>query len=275
MSIALNLESPNFFQSGSATIAYHTVGSGPAVLLIQGTGLGGRAWGPQVDFFASNYSVTFFDNRGIGKSSLGSGISIPAMAEDAKNLLDHLGVSSAHIVGHSLGGVIAQELALRYPSHVKTLALLCTFPRGGDALAMNWPKFVKSMRTALGSTKMRRQAFLELVSSPVRLKNGSSAALYQELAELFGRELDEQPPTTYKQLLTARKYDRRADLKLFSGVKTLVLSAQYDLVAPPGKGRELAASIPGARYIEVQDEGHAVTVQDAEHVNGILRDFWS
>ena len=103
-------------------------------LLIQGVGVVGACWRPQVAALARHYQTLFFDNRGIGESTAGHGsVRIEAMAEDARALMDEAGWDSAHVMGHSMGGVIAQQLALDCPKRVRSLSLLCTFARGRDA----------------------------------------------------------------------------------------------------------------------------------------------
>src|SRR5262245_64910425 len=106
---------------------YEVAGSGPPVLFIQGVGVIGAGWQPQVNGLKHRFQTLVFDNRGIGQSLPCHGpISIEAMAQDARVLLDTVGWASAHVVGHSMGGIIAQQLALDCPTRVRSLALLCT-----------------------------------------------------------------------------------------------------------------------------------------------------
>ena len=119
--------------SGGAEIHYTADGSGPAVLLVQGVGAIGRAWRPQIDALKASYTVIAFDNRGIGESTGGDGpLSIEAMAADALAVADASGASSFHLVGHSMGGIIAQQIAFAAPDRVRSLSLLCTFARGAQ-----------------------------------------------------------------------------------------------------------------------------------------------
>src|SRR4051812_41788837 len=101
------------------------------ILFIQGIGVTGSGWQPQIEYFKKSHDVICYDNRGIGQSAPSTeALTIRGMADDARIIMDSVGWSSAHIVGHSMGGVIAQQLALAYPERVKSLSLLCTFSRG-------------------------------------------------------------------------------------------------------------------------------------------------
>lgn len=125
------------------SLAYSIEGSGPPVLLIQGVGVCGSGWRPQVDGLRSRFQCLTFDNRGIGGSAhLNGDITVERMAADAVALMNQCGWSSAHVVGHSLGGSIALELALSHPERIRSLSLLNTFARGADATG-----FRSSLRT--------------------------------------------------------------------------------------------------------------------------------
>src|SRR4051812_4224163 len=113
--------------------SYSSCGSGEPVVFIQGVGVHGSGWGPQVEAFSATYRCISFDNRGIGGSQpAGMRITVEQMAADTLAVMDDAGIGSAHIVGHSLGGLVAQQIALQNRERVKSLALLCTTARGAD-----------------------------------------------------------------------------------------------------------------------------------------------
>jgi len=115
-------------------INYEIVGQGQALLLIMGFGMPGAAWAPMVPFF-SGFQCIYFDNRGTGLSDKPDGpYTIADMAEDASALLRGIGIERARVYGISMGGMIAQELALRHPEQVAKLVLGCTTPGGPDAV---------------------------------------------------------------------------------------------------------------------------------------------
>jgi pimeloyl-ACP methyl ester carboxylesterase len=250
---------------------YIREGQGPPVLMIQGVNAAGNAWRPQIDELRSRFTVVAFDNRGIGGSTIGDGrLTIEDMAGDALAIADALGLERFHLAGHSMGGVIAQAVALSAPERILSLSLLCTFARGKDGAKVSLPMFVTAMRMRIGTRRMRRNAFLELIMPERYLQQVDRAELAGQLQPLFGHDLAEQAPITMKQLRAMAKYDARSELKRLAGVPTLVIAAREDRIALPAYNRELADAIPGAGYVELSDSGHGVTIHRAHEVNALL-----
>jgi pimeloyl-ACP methyl ester carboxylesterase len=250
---------------------YRVRGDGPPVLFVQGVGLHGDGWTPQVDGLSERYRCLTFDNRGMGQSQPhGTRSSVEQMAEDACMLIDAQGWRSAHVIGHSLGGLVAMQLALAAPERVRSLSLLCTLARGRDATKLTWWMLKIGVRTKLGTRRMRRLAFLEMVMPPAALAGADRDALAERLHPLFGHDLADQPPVVMKQLAALRRCDLTTRLPELTGIPTLVLSATHDRVAPVEHGRALAAAIPGARYVEIPDAAHGVTIQCADRINALL-----
>jgi 3-oxoadipate enol-lactonase len=103
-----------------ARVSYSRTGTGPPVLLIQGVGAIGDAWRPQINGLRDRFSLIAFDHRGLGASTMTAGtLSIEAMADDALAILDAEGVDRCHVVGHSMGALIAIQLALTCPRRVR------------------------------------------------------------------------------------------------------------------------------------------------------------
>jgi aminoacrylate hydrolase len=254
-----------------ATLFYTREGQGPPVLLIQGVGAVGNAWRPQIDELRSRFTVVAFDNRGIGASTIRDGrLTIEDMAADALAIADALGFDRFHLAGHSMGGVIAQAVALAAPERMLSLSFLCTFARGRDGAKLSLPMFVTAMRMRIGTRRMRRNAFLELIMPARYLRHVDRAELAGQLQPLFGHDLAEQAPITMKQLGAMARYDARAELKRLGGIPTLVVAASDDRIAKPPYNRELADAIPGARYVELSDSGHGVTIHRAAEINRLL-----
>ena len=254
-------------------LAYRVRGDGPPVVLIQGAGVHGDGWRPQVDALTSRYRCLWFDNRGIGQSQpMGAAPSVEQMAEDVEVLMDAEGWKAAHVVGHSVGGLVGVHVALAARARVRSLALLCTFPRGRDATRLSpWIIWV-GMRSRVGTRRQRRHAFLRLVMPPRELGMADRDELAARLAPLFGHDLADQPPAALKQLRAIRGYDATPRLRDLAGLPALVVSAAHDRIAPPALGQALAAAVPGARYVEVPDAAHGVTIQRAGHINALLLD---
>src|SRR5215218_4923303 len=263
----------SFAEHRGCRLAFRVEGSGQPVVLVQGVGVAGSGWMPQVQGLRAHFQCLTFDNRGMGASQpAGAPITVQRMAEDTLWLMTHLGWDSAHVVGHSLGGPVALEMALSRPERVRSLSLLCTLARGRDATALTWRMLRLGLRSRIGPRRARRRAFLEMVMPPSALREVDRHRLAAELAPLFGHDLADQPPIAMKQLGALRAYDASDRLDRISGIPTLVMSAAHDPIAPPRHGRALAAAIPGARFVEFDDASHGLPIQHAARVNELLAD---
>lgn len=256
-------------------LAFDVEGRGPPVVFIQGVGVHGRGWMPQVSELGRAFTCLHFDNRGMGRSQPAAcAITVERMAEDALALMAHLGWDSAHVVGHSLGGPVAMEMAFRHPSRVRSLSLLCTVARGRDATRLSWRLAWLGVRSRLGPRRARRRAFLGIVMPPALVRRTDADRLAGELADVFGHDLADQPPIAMQQLGALRRYDATARLRELASIPTLVVSAAHDPIAPSRFGRALAAAVPGTRFVEFADASHGLPIQHASAVNGLLIDLF-
>ena len=254
-----------------ARIQYWKTGSGPAVVLVQGAGVIGEGWRPQIDALKDRYTVLWIDNRGIGQSVITSGgLRVEDMAADVLAVADVERLPEFHLVGHSMGGLIAQQVALTAPTRVVTMSLLCTFLKGSQGAAMSLPMIITALRSRIGTRRMRRSAFVELVMPPAYLATIDRDELCAGLQGLFGRDLADQPSIVLQQVRAMSKFDVSPRLSKLSTTPTMVLSAEHDRIARPEYGRALAAAIRGSTYTEIRHAGHAVTIQCADAVNALL-----
>jgi pimeloyl-ACP methyl ester carboxylesterase len=256
---------------GDIEIAWDRRGDGPTVVFVQGVGATGRAWSPQVDELSRGFDCVWFDNRGIGASERGTApLTVDQLARDTIGLMDALGVERAHLVGHSLGGVIAQAVALRWPGRVRSLALLNTFAGGrdlhGPPLRLMW----YGAWSRLGPRAIRRRAFARLVLPDDHLREVGIGPAMAQLEAVFGRSLADPPPITDVQLAALRAHDERDRLRELTDKPCLVLSGAADPIARAAAGRALAFGIGGAHLIE-HTGGHALPVYAAAEVNALLR----
>lgn len=255
---------------------YSVRGNGLPVLLIQGVGVQGDGWLPQVDSLSERHECLTFDNRGMGKSQpIGDPFHIEQMADDARAIMDAHGWQSAHVVGHSMGGLIALCLALAERERVRSLALLCTFANGRKVAPLTARMICLGMRTQVGTRRMRRRAFLRLVMPPQALSGIDRDELAERLAVLFGHDLSEQPPIVRQQLKAMRAYAASPRLSELAGLPTLVVSSRYDPIAPPTLGRTLANGIQGARFVEMADASHGLPIQFPERMNDLLSEHFA
>lgn len=251
-------------------LAYRVEGAGPPLVMIQGVGAHGTAYNPQVEILKDHYTCLTFDNRGIGASQpVGKELTLQQMARDTLALMDHLGWHSAHVVGHSLGGLISLEVALTAKERVRSLTLLNTFARGADATRMSLRVLWISLRLRFGARGMRRNAFMELVLAPGQKKR-QAPGLAGRLARIFGHDIADLPPISDTQLAAMAAQDVTAKLNELAGIPTLVISGEKDLIARPDSGKAIARGIPGARYIEIAGASHAFPIIEVQRCADLI-----
>jgi pimeloyl-ACP methyl ester carboxylesterase len=262
-------------ECNGCSLAYKVQGREEPAVFIQGVGLHGDGWLPQTQTLESDFSCVTFDNRGMGRSRpAGAEITVPQLAEDTLAVMNAAGIGAAHLVGHSLGGAIALQVALTAPHRVKSLALLCTSGRGSDATKPSARMIWLGIRSRVGSRRMRSDAFLRIVMPEGYLATQDRNALAESLAPIFGHALWDTPVIVMPQLKALRRFDVMTQLHLLPDVPALVMSAERDIIFPPACGKALAAGIRGARYVEIPDAGHGVTIQCRETVNRLLREHF-
>ena len=245
-------------------------GQGPDVLLIAGLGDPAEAWQPQLDGLSDRFRLTAFDNRVAERTPLPEGhLSASTMADDAAALLRALGVSSAHIVGFSMGSAIAQELALRHPELVRSLVLMSTYARP-DALWRFQLNFWRWLVEVAPSERAFFEAFFTWVYTPRAHANGTVGQIveealafpYQQSVEAFQAQVD-----------VCLKHDTEDRLPEISA-PTLVLSGELDIILPPRFGRSVTAEIPNARFEVMPEEAHQPFQEVPEEFNARVETFW-
>jgi pimeloyl-ACP methyl ester carboxylesterase len=193
------------------------------------------------------------------------------MAADSLAIMDHAGWASAHIVGHSMGGLIALQLALMAKPRVRSLSLLCTFPRGDAATHLTLKLAWIILRIRLGTRPLRRKAFLELVLPPRPAKRYPNG-IAERISAALGHDVADMPPAVKDQLAAMRLCDLTPRLHELAGIPTLVVSGEKDIIARPSLGRAIADGIPGSRYVEISGASHAFPVLEPERCTDLLRE---
>jgi aminoacrylate hydrolase len=256
-------------------IHYMSAGEGPAVLFIQGVGVAGTGWTPQIEVLSRRFRTIAFDNRGIGRTPLGgSPLAIETMADEALAIANAERIDRFHVVGHSMGGLIALQAALSSPDRIRSLSLLSTFANGRDGSRMSLGMLVSALRMRIGTRAMRRDAMLSLVMPSAYLHTIDRRDLACTLGSMFGRDLADQPPIVMKQLRAMSTFSAAARLSELSHIPTLVVSGAHDRIARPELGRALADGINGARYVEIEEAGHALPIQCAARTNALLEEHF-
>ena len=255
---------------GDIDMYYLEAGAGEPLVLIMGFSGDHTAWGFRIRAFADAYRVIAFDNRGAGQTDApDTPYTIRMMAGDTIGLMDALGIDRAHVLGVSMGGMIAQEIALTHPQRVRSLHLGCTLARPdgysrarGDA----WTE----IRTRLSPEAALRAIFLWLFAP----------ATYNERPELVEQLLQGALANPYRQSLTGFLRQRDAigthdTLERVGAIRcpTLVTVAEDDILVPPRFSRELAERIPGADLKLVERAGHVYFWERPDAFNALCLDF--
>lgn len=263
------MSSFEFLEHRGCRLGFCVEGDGVPVVLVQGTGVGGDGWLPQVEVLKPDYACLRFDNRGFGQSlPLGEALSVELMADDLRCLMDHVGWERAHVVGHSLGGPVALAFALAFPERVKSLGLLCSFSRGKDATRLTAWLLQIGLRLRVGLATQRRRAFVDMVM-PSGLSANEKDVWVERLSGVFGYDLARQPSVVNDQLKAMNAFDVTARLAELRGIPSLVVSAAEDRIAAPRLGKALAEGL-ATPYHEIAGAAHAVTVSHVAEVNAYL-----
>jgi 3-oxoadipate enol-lactonase len=248
-------------------IHYESAGSGPPVLLIAGQGMTLAAWWRTVAELSRSFRVLTFDNRDIGRSSRTAWPYVVAqMAEDAVSVLDSAGAERAHVYGMSLGGMVAQELALRHPERVLALVLGSTTAGGPEAILDPRPLSFFVRAGAMAPEEAEWAAVPYNYSVRTRREHG------ERIAEDIARRMEHQTDTLAYMHQVAAASTHNAVGRLGSiKAPTLVVQGEEDIVMPPLNGRLLAQGIPGAQLKTWLDAGHLYTTDEPEADRDIAR----
>jgi pimeloyl-ACP methyl ester carboxylesterase len=253
MSTATADPSARFTEHGEVRLRYRSDGRGPAVLLVMGYGMTLERWWRTAAVLAREFRVLRFDNRGVGGSGASAlPYSVAAMAGDAVAVLDAAEEERAHVYGLSLGGMVAQEVALHHPERVRALVLGAT-TAGGAAYAPGDPDSLSlfSRASVLTPEEAAWAAVPHLYAEETRLRRGDRIA--DDLAQRPG---DGAGPVAHaQQLLAAVTHSTGARLHAITA-PTLVVHGAEDRVLPPENGRRLATAIPGAELAVWDAAGH-------------------
>ena len=258
-----------FMSVNGLSLYYEVHGSGEPLLLIQGLGYSCEMWFAQVPVFSKEFTTIIFDNRGSGRSGKpDEEYTIRQMAGDAIALLNNLGASSAHILGVSLGGLIAQEMAIEFPERVKKLVLISTHYGTGywEATKAVWDEIL-SMTSGTLEEILREKLKFALTPEFYRMQ-------WKTIAEIIRiRSLSPQPPHAFiRQFEAAKKFDAQERVKLITA-PTLVLSGTEDRVVPLALSQQLALQIPNSRFCAIDRAAHLAFIEKADEINQLVLQF--
>ncbi len=263
-----------FLQSNDVNLYYEIHGNGAPLILIPGLGYGGWMWHKMIPGLAEQFQVISFDNRGSGQSDKPAGpYTAQMLAADTVGVLDHMGIEKAHIMGHSMGGFIAQALAIDYPDRVDKLILSATNYGG--------PRHIPITPEAMA-------VLVDMSGDPIeRLRRGTVISCAPGFAERQPEVVEEwinyrivnpiDPAGYQAQLAIGLSLIPEAacfEHKLATlDMPTLILFGEHDKVVPPGNAELLAGKIKSAQIRILPGAGHFFPFEVPDEANAAVARF--
>jgi len=259
-------------QANGINIHYEIHGTGEPVVLIGGLGADTFLWFRQTPELSKQFQVIVFDNRGAGESDKPEEpYTVKMFADDTAGLLKALGIARAHIIGASLGGLIAQEFALTYPQMVNRLVLASTGFGGPHMVKPSFFDLIPMMLTMRRSgdpAEDIRRSFTLFTSQAWCAQHGDLVKQYVDW-----RVAHPQPPDAYKRQNAAVKTfdaeDRIGQIK----APVLIIHGEKDRVVPVKNAHLLKSKLPQAALVIIPEAGHAAPIQCAEQFNATVTQF--
>jgi pimeloyl-ACP methyl ester carboxylesterase len=256
-------------EANGQTLYYEVHGEGEPLLCVQGLAANTLSWALNVQGFAERHRAVIFDNRDVGQSSLADGpYELADMAKDALALADELELDSFHLLGVSMGGAIAQHIALAAPERVRTLTLAVTFARGG-AYARELSRVWGARRQAISREQHVDELMLLCFSEGLY----ENADFIGYIRQMMLADPHPQPPEAFsRQLDAASRHDATERVSSLS-MPVHLIGAEQDILVPVWKSRELAELIPGAKLTLMEGAPHGVNTERAQEFNQHVLDF--
>jgi 3-oxoadipate enol-lactonase len=260
---------PSVDASGTE-LHYLRAGEGEPLLLIQGMSATHLAWGrPFLDELERSFDTIVFDNRGMGLSGEAElPFTIADLAADTAGLLDALELETVHVAGISMGGMIAQELALAHPERIRTLTIGASYCGGPNGVLMA-PEDLQMLGAAFASGEAEQvfRAMWEINLSPGYREDESRFAAFAEM----GAALPSPQPVILQQMRACGAHDTHARLGQID-LPTLVIHGDVDRLLVYANGREIAALVPGARLETLESIGHMFWWEQPQRSAELIRE---
>lgn len=257
-----------YAENNGTKIYWTEQGAGAPLLLIMGLGGSHREWRRVLPALSEKYRVITFDNRGTGETlAAGEPFTIPGMAADAKAVLEAAGAESAHVLGMSMGGMIAQELALAYPEKIRSLILAVTYCGGRQAVIAG-PEVLFALQA--GGARTPEDAFWAM--APFIYDAATPRArLAEDLAARAGKFT--ALADFMRQLQAIMTWSGTHPRLSKINIPTFVLHGKNDRLIPAANARILAAAIPCAELFELENSGHIFTTDQPERSVAAILEF--
>lgn len=259
---------PMLETTAGVRVYYETAGSGPPLLLLSGTGHDHTFWSGQLPFFTPKFTVITIDNRGVGRTTVPNhDYSLADMADDAAAVLEAEGIDTAHVMGFSQGGHIAQELTLRHGRNVGSLGIHHSWARMCPRL-----RDFQTLRRILAENDDRdalvRVSLLALHAPEYYRDAGDDIDAHRRFL------VKNSPPCVgwagqLRACLASNTFDRLDRIS----VPTLVTTSQFDLTVPSYHSREIADAIANAEFVMLPHSGHVALMETPDRFAEVCLDF--
>ncbi len=253
-------------------MAYELRGEGVPILMIHGAQGDQSMFAGMAATFSKNYRVLTFDQRGSGLSEKPDmPYSIAMLADDTAALMDHLKIATAHIIGVSMGGMIAQEFALRHPQKVRSLVLGCTTPGGPKSIRLGGAALTSAYSTAPMTPEERGKALAEAAFTKGYIAKHPEIVTSMIEARR-NRPIDSAAfPHRMKAAMEHDTYDRLGEIRC----PTLVITGKDDALISWENSRLLSQHIKGAEEVILEPAGHCFWLEQPEQSNAAIAGFIS
>jgi 3-oxoadipate enol-lactonase len=253
---------------------YQVHGDGEPLVLIQGFGGGHRGWFFQTRAFQKYFRVIVFDNRGIGRSDKAPGqYTVRDLADETIGLMDYLHIDKANILGMSMGGMVAQELAINYPDRLKKLVLVCTTTGDDDKSEVN-PELLRALggKQDYVETDLKGIDFEKSVVTITALSFNRRLykMIFVPLTKFYVRRVGIQGH--FKQMEAIIGHSTKDRLHLIR-VPTLVMRGSEDRIISPHASEVIARLIPNAKLVKIEGASHAFAIEMPKRFNQEVLNF--
>jgi pimeloyl-ACP methyl ester carboxylesterase len=258
-----------FTNANGQCLYFEVHGEGEPLVMVMGLGADHLAWALQVGPLSEHFKVVIFDNRDSGQSSYADGpYEITDLAADTFALADALELETFHLLGASMGGAVAQEMALGRPDRIRTLTLAITFAGAGP-----YGRKLGRMMAA----DVRRRTWEEHVDNMMLLCFSEDLFAHEERVTFLRQQMlanphPQKPEGFARQAEATGRHEARERLPWLS-MPVHVIGAEHDILVPVWKSRELAELIPGAKLTIIEGATHGLNLERPEEFNAAVLDF--
>lgn len=241
------------------SLYYEEYGNGQPLILIAGLASDSQSWLPVIDRLAEHFRVFVFDNIGVGRSSQNNAnTTIKKMAENCAELIKHLNLTSVHLLGHSMGGMIAMELAVKYPNMVDKMALVATSPKLNERnteLFNDWVSYLKSgMEKGLWFKNLFYWIF-----SPGFFEDKVSLERAVKIA--IDYPYPQSDNSFENQVNAMNEFDGTEELNSIEAA-TLIIYGENDILFPPEENQGLLKGITNAKSVTIPNAAHSIHMEN-------------